>query len=39
MNSLARIVLALVAVLAVSACVVEGDGHWRGDRDYHYRYR
>ncbi len=39
MKALARLALALVAVLSISACVVE-DGHgvgWHGDRDYHYR--
>jgi hypothetical protein len=39
MKALARLALALVAVLSISACVIE-DGHgggWHGDRDYHYR--
>jgi hypothetical protein len=37
MNALSRIALALLAVLTISGCVVEDGGHWRGDRDYHYR--
>jgi hypothetical protein len=39
MKALARLALALVAVLSISACVVEPlhDGGGHGDRDYHYR--
>jgi hypothetical protein len=41
MKAFARLALALIAVIGISACVFEdGDGgHWHGERGEHYHDR